>query len=127
MLKPKAIQQVLKQATSGGVRATLLLNSEGSPISFVAETDREARIYAAIASNVWTTFEKGTKSMTQDDGVRFLVVECEEGTLALTTVSKMMLCLVAKPEVGIAILKAKSDALVRHLEEPLTNVMTNVS
>jgi len=25
----------------------------------------------------------------------------------LTTVSKMMLCLVAKPEVGIAILKAK--------------------
>ncbi|CAG8677658.1 5687_t:CDS:2, partial [Paraglomus brasilianum] len=93
-----------------------------SPISFVAETDREARIYAAIASNVWSTFDKGTKNMTQDDGVRFLVVECEEGTLALTTVSKMMLCLVAKPEVGIAILKAKSDALVKHLEEPLANV-----
>ena len=56
-----------------------LLNSEGSPISFVAETDREARIYAAIASNVWSTFDKGTKNMTQDDGVRFLVVECEVG------------------------------------------------
>ncbi|CAG8807751.1 7052_t:CDS:2 [Gigaspora margarita] len=107
MLKPKTITLVLKQATTGGVKATLLLNSEGSPLAFVSDSDREARIYAAIASNIWCTFEKAGKNLMKDDGLKFLLVECEEGNVAITTVSNMLLCLVAKPDVELGILKAK--------------------
>ncbi|KAG9291878.1 hypothetical protein G9A89_012163 [Geosiphon pyriformis] len=137
MLKPKAISQVLKQATTGGVKAALILNSEGSPLVFVSETgDRDARVYAAIASNVWSTFEKNTRPLLvtsggggKDDagssgGLKFLLVECEEGNLAITTVANMLLCLVAKPDVALGILKAKTDALARHLEEPFQQVIS---
>jgi predicted regulator of Ras-like GTPase activity (Roadblock/LC7/MglB family) len=122
MLKPKAISQVLKQATTGGVKATLLLNSEGSPLAFISDSDRDARVYAAIASNIWSTFEKNGKNLMRDDNLKFLLVECEKGNVAITTVSNMLLCLVAKPEVELGILKAKTDALARHLEEPFQRV-----
>ncbi|CAG8439024.1 5775_t:CDS:2 [Ambispora leptoticha] len=142
MLKPKVISQVLQQATTGGVKATLLLNSEGSPLVFVSEAgDRDARVYAAIASNVWSTFEKNTKPLTKEDptigsgvgsgnggginnALKFLLVECEEGNLAITTVTNMLLCLVARTDVALGILKAKTDALARHLEEPFQRVST---
>ncbi|PKK76799.1 Ragulator complex protein LAMTOR2-B [Rhizophagus irregularis] len=127
MLKPKAISQVLKQATTGGVKATLnfsLLNSEGSPLAFISDSDRDARVYAAIASNIWSTFEKNGKNLMRDDNLKFLLVECEKGNVAITTVSNMLLCLVAKPEVELGILKAKTDALARHLEEPFQRMTT---
>ncbi|CAG8683125.1 4136_t:CDS:2, partial [Cetraspora pellucida] len=106
MLKPKTISLVLKQATTGGVKATLLLNSEGSPLAFVSDSDRDARIYAAIVSNIWCTLEKSGKGFMKDE-LKFLLIECEEGNVAVTTVSNMLLCLVAKPEVELGILKAK--------------------
>ncbi|CAG8483785.1 6302_t:CDS:2 [Ambispora gerdemannii] len=144
MLKPKVISQVLRQATTGGVKATLLLNSEGSPLAFVSESgDRDARVYAAIASNVWSTFEKNTRPLTKENlatgsgsgggtssgngannALKFLLVECEEGNLAITTVANMLLCLTANPDVALGILKAKTEALARHLEEPFQRVTT---
>ncbi|CAH1757441.1 6616_t:CDS:2 [Entrophospora sp. SA101] len=121
MLKPKAISSVLRQATTGGVKATLLLNSEGSPLAFVSESDNEARVYAAIASSIWSTIDKIGKSVMKDD-LNFLVIECEEGNVAIATVSNMLLCLVAKPEVQLGILKAKTDALIDHLKEPFKKI-----
>ncbi|CAG8538000.1 13494_t:CDS:2 [Acaulospora colombiana] len=122
MLKPKAITRVLEQATTGGVKATLLLNSEGSPLAFKSDLDSEARVYAAISSNIWNTFEKNGKNLLRDDGLKFLLLECEEGNVAMTTVKNMLLCLVAKPEVELGILKLKIDALKRHLDEQFQKV-----
>ncbi|CAG8459404.1 2522_t:CDS:2 [Diversispora eburnea] len=99
MLKPKAISLVLKQATTGG-----------SPLAFVSDSDREARVYAAITSNIWNTIEKNVKSVMDGNALKFLLVGCEEGNVVITTVNNnMFLCLVAKPEI---------DALTKHLEEP---------
>jgi len=98
------------------------LNSEGSPLAFISDSDRDARVYAAIASNIWSTFEKNGKNLMRDDNLKFLFVECEKGNVAITTVSNMLLCLVANPEVELGILKAKTDALARHLEEPFQRV-----
>lgn len=42
--------------------------------------------------------------------------------MAITVVSTMILCLVARDDVELGILKAKSEALTRHLEEPLSKV-----
>ncbi|KAF9331473.1 Ragulator complex protein lamtor2 [Podila minutissima] len=120
MLKPKLISQVLQQATTGGVKATILLNPEGSLLAFAAQSDRDARIYAAIASNIWTIYSKHCKADV--GGLSFLMLECEEGKVAITVVSTMILCLVARDDVELGILKAKSEALTRHLEEPLSKV-----
>ena len=107
-----------------------LLNSEGSPLAFISDSDSDARVYAAIASNIWSTFEKNGKNLMREDNLKFLLVECEvrkfffilpiifiidfqlikilkKGNVAITTVSNMLLCLVAKPEVELGILKAK--------------------
>ncbi|CAG8723493.1 10000_t:CDS:2, partial [Acaulospora morrowiae] len=78
---------------------------------------RGARCYAAIASNIWNTFEKSGKNLLRDDGLKFLLIGCEEGNVAVTTVNNMFLCLVAMPEVDLGIVKAKIDALTRHLEK----------
>ncbi|RHZ79565.1 hypothetical protein Glove_144g77 [Diversispora epigaea] len=125
MLKPKTISLVLKQATTGGVKATLLLNSEGSPLAFISDSDREARVYAAIASNIWNTIERNGKSVMNGNALKFLLVGCEEGNVVITTVNNnMFLCLVAKPEVELGMLKAKIDALTKHLEEPFQQAAT---
>ncbi|CAJ0832162.1 11545_t:CDS:10 [Entrophospora sp. SA101] len=81
----------------------------------------EARVYAAIASSIWSTIDKIGKSVMKDD-LNFLVIECEEGNVAIATVSNMLLCLVAKPEVQLGILKAKTDALIDHLKEPFKKI-----
>ncbi|KAF8929658.1 Ragulator complex protein lamtor2, partial [Linnemannia elongata] len=97
-----------------------LLNPEGSLLAFAAQSDRDARIYGAIASNIWTIYSKHCKP--EVGPLSFLMLECEEGKVAITIVSTMILCLVARDDVELGILKAKSEALTRHLEEPLSRV-----
>ncbi|KAF9168119.1 Ragulator complex protein lamtor2 [Actinomortierella ambigua] len=120
MLKPKLISQVLQQATTGGVKATILLNLEGSLLAFAAQSDRDARIYGALTSNIWSIYSKHVK--TETGPLSFLILECEEGKVAVSMVSTMILCLVAQEDVELGILKAKSEALTRHLEAPLSRV-----
>ncbi|GAB5588789.1 hypothetical protein Unana1_03689 [Umbelopsis nana] len=128
MLKPKVISQVLRQATTGGVKASLLMNSGGSLLAFAAATDREARIYAAIAANLWSTYLKSSMSgssfrnKADGDELRLLILPCEEGIVAIAAPSTMLLCLVGDKSVDLGILKAKIEAISRHLQEPLERV-----
>lgn len=90
-----------------------LMNSGGSLLAFSATADREARIYAAIAANLWSTYLKSSmtgssfRNEANGDELRLLILPCEEGVVAIAAPSTMLLCLVGDESVDLGMLKAK--------------------
>ncbi|KND00126.1 uncharacterized protein SPPG_04468 [Spizellomyces punctatus DAOM BR117] len=130
MLKPKVITQVLQQANTAGVHAALLLNPDGSLVSFAGGTEKDAKVLAAVASNVWFGYERYGKPPAANsveggegkEGLRNLILDCEQGKLSITRTSRMLLCLVADERVEWGLLKAKTRTLKEYLEGPLNLV-----
>ncbi|KAI8974631.1 hypothetical protein BDB01DRAFT_805826 [Pilobolus umbonatus] len=120
MLKPKVISQVLRQALNNGIKAALIITNEGSLISYAADNDKEASVYAAITANIWNTYKK--KKTNIYTGIQYQILHCQDGIIFVTSVGAMILCLVADPSVHLGILKAKAEALKSHLEAPLLQI-----
>ncbi|BFZ17806.1 hypothetical protein BsWGS_20845 [Bradybaena similaris] len=122
MLKPRALSEVLSQANTGGVGSTLLLNSEGSLLAFAGFGDRDASAAGAIASSIWTSFQKSGQYSLDDGKLKCVLVECNQGKVAITKVANLLLCLCAKESVSYGMLKTKIEAMAVYLEEPLSQV-----
>ncbi|RVE63232.1 hypothetical protein OJAV_G00165490 [Oryzias javanicus] len=113
MLRPKALTQVLSQANTNGVQSTLLLNNEGSLLGLTAST--QTRELMCQARQSLLAYKANAHQFVS-------TIKTQEGRVAITHVANLLLCMYAKETVGFGMLKAKAEALVQYLEEPLTQV-----
>ena len=120
MLKAKVLSEILSQANTGGVMSTMLLNNEGSLLAYAGtNVNKDAKITAAVASNIWSAYEKGGRMAFNSEGLQFMFMECEEGKVAVTKIATVLLCMYADIDVGIGMLKLKMEELSNYLYEPL--------
>lgn len=140
MLKPRALTSVLAQANSDGVESTFLFKQDGTllahasvePGFFYPEKTSfthlysagasDPRVCSAIASNIWTVYQKNGRASLNEDNLQFILLDCEDGHVAIVPINTVLLCLYGSKEVGFGMMKAKCDALVNFLQEPLAQV-----
>ena len=123
MLKPRALTSVLAQANTDGVRSTFLFKQDGTLLAYSAAAGTsDPRVVAAISSKIWAVYEKSGLGLAEDK-LQFLLLDCDEGHVGVVPVHHALLCLVGDKDLGFGMLKAKADALVRFLDDPLSQVV----
>ncbi|CAH8533708.1 unnamed protein product [Schistosoma rodhaini] len=119
MLRPRALTSALRKMNTGGIQSVMLFNPEGVLLAYTSLAGDSERSKAAIAANVWNIYQRQLES-SESDTVQEIILKLSEGKLIITRVASVLLCLHASKDVGLGMLRAKMNALVQNLQEPLS-------
>ena len=127
------------QANTDGVESTFLFKQDGTLLAHAStpQTSKDPRVMSAIASNIWAIYDKSGRASLNEDSLEMLMLDCEEGRLALVPVNTVLLAVLGDRNVGPGMLRyifiptyprqnyhilsrAKGEALARALLEPLS-------
>lgn len=67
------------------------MNHEGALLAYSGYGDKDARVTSAIASNVWAAYHKHGKNAFRDDGLQFVMLQCDAGHVVITQVCSFVL------------------------------------
>eukprot|EP01118_Nematostelium_gracile_P014518 TRINITY_DN5680_c0_g1_i1.p1 TRINITY_DN5680_c0_g1~~TRINITY_DN5680_c0_g1_i1.p1 ORF type:complete len:121 (-),score=37.63 TRINITY_DN5680_c0_g1_i1:77-439(-) len=115
MLKPKVLPKILQQAKTQGVKSAILVTMEGDLLAS-SGGDPNDKLVGAIVLNIWASYQKISPS------VSVLLVECEEGKVAIAQSSNFLICLQAEQSACFGSLKTKVEKLKEHFEDPLSKL-----
>eukprot|EP00743_Colponemidia_sp_Colp-15_P002842 GILK01003074.1.p1 GENE.GILK01003074.1~~GILK01003074.1.p1 ORF type:complete len:124 (-),score=18.47 GILK01003074.1:72-443(-) len=121
MLKSAALRQVLQQSVNNGVKSAIVVNPEGSLVAAVGE-DKASKTVGAVLSNIWNDYDDTGRTFMGATDMKVLMFECEDGKIAVTRSSKLILCLYADNSVEFGLLKLKLEKLSSYLEEPFKRI-----
>ena len=122
MLRSSSLVKVLDQVKGEGVKGAILLNREGTLLAYSGLDEKPARMTAAIASNVWTYYDRTGRSVMNEDPLTRFTMKCVGGYITVSAVSSLLLCIQSESDVHLGSLLAKMDALRTALKEPLDRV-----
>ncbi|KRX80956.1 Ragulator complex protein LAMTOR2, partial [Trichinella sp. T6] len=123
MIRPTVLNSILCQANAEGVTGTLLMNREGMVLCHAGCDESRAEAIAAIASNIWCSYEKSGQETFRDDKLKWFFLEGSEGRIAICKVATLLLCMVANDTVETGMLRSKLHAVKHCLEPSLTHIL----
>lgn len=121
MLKTRALESYLSQASCVGISAIVLFNREGLVLSRAGPSDlcaHENNVYASLLCSIWETFE----GYNNRDRLTEATIICELGTTVVTRTADMLLAIISDDTVPLAVAKTKLYGLAKHLTVPLSSV-----
>lgn len=119
MIQSNLLPKVLEQVNTDGIQLTILLNLDGSILSYVGNKDKTT--ISAIISSIMNSYEKLGKNM--NDQLNTILIEMENGKLVSTKITdKVIICLYGDKSIEFGILKLKSETLSKYLEKPFKQV-----
>ena len=95
------------QANTDGVESTFLFKQDGTLLAHAStpQTSKDPRVMSAIASNIWAIYDKSGRASLNEDSLEMLMLDCEEGRLALVPVNTVLLAVLGDRNVGPGMLR----------------------
>jgi predicted regulator of Ras-like GTPase activity (Roadblock/LC7/MglB family) len=91
------------------------------PLLCVAGESETADVIGALVGNIWKQYTSDVEGNLKTKNIGTMIIDCENGKLSIAEISRFLVCLHAPADIGMGLLKLKTEQLIEHLA-PLHSV-----